>query len=142
MCEDPAGCLGGGPVVGVGVDIEPVARWTAPDRRLFRQDEHAYCRSRADVAEAYAGTWAAKEAVVKAVFATRPLTPREVTVVRGPDGAPSVRLALTVDVRVHLSISHADGMAVAFAVASAPAAGARCGAGARIRRDAHGGVPG
>ena len=52
----------------MGVDIEATERWRAPDLRLFTDDELTSCSGRANPAEAFAGTWCAKEAVVKAVY--------------------------------------------------------------------------
>jgi phosphopantetheine--protein transferase-like protein len=109
------------PASTVGVDLERVSRWHEPDPRLFTEAEHAYCLSRQNAAESYAGRWAAKEAVVKAVFPFCPVLPRDVEIVTQDTGAPRVRLRLPswaagrVDVAV--SISHSDDHAIGIAVA-------------------------
>jgi len=105
----------------VGVDAERVDRWRSADTRLFTDAENAHCRAQGRPEESYAGRWAAKEAVVKAVFPFCVVGPRDVEVVAGADGAPRVRLRLpswAADlVEVVVSISHTSHMAVAVAVA-------------------------
>lgn len=122
-------------VVGVGVDTIEIGRFadalTRRPRlaeRCFTPGEAAYCRSRAFPAQHFAGRFAAKEAVGKAlgVGMTRW---REVEVVR-ERGAPAVRLhgryariarARGVE-RIHLSMSHSRTDAVAVAVCEGPGA--------------------
>lgn len=111
MIIGPPGC------VGVGIDIEAVARWQHADPRLFTDEENDYCRSRADSAEAYAGTWCAKEAVVKAVRPTAPVLTRQVCVTRDQEGAPWAGLPPELGLRALVSISHSAGMAMAVAIA-------------------------
>jgi holo-[acyl-carrier protein] synthase len=103
--------------LGIGVDIEAVDRWKDPDPRLFTDEEHAYCRSRADQAEAYAGTWCAKEAVVKAVLPTAPILTREVSIGRDEAGAPRAELPGRLRLRALVSIGHSAGVALSVAVA-------------------------
>ena len=72
------------------------------------------------------GLWAAKEAVLKALGTgwAQGLTLRQVEVVRGPSGAPSVRLHDAAADRlealggatVHLTITHERGHAAAVAI--------------------------
>jgi holo-[acyl-carrier protein] synthase len=120
-------------IVGVGVDVLGIERLGAAlarrprlADRCFTEAEAAYCRSRADPPQHFAARFAAKEAVGKAlgIGMTRW---REVEVVRGR-GAPGVRLtgryaararSLGVE-RVHLSLTHGAGVAVAVAVAEGP----------------------
>src|SRR5262249_17957129 len=117
-------------VLGVGVDVIGIERLGAALARRprlagrgFTDAEAAYCRSRADPPQHFAAPFPAEEAVGKAlgIGMTRW---REVEVVRGR-GAPGVRLAgryaararaLGVE-RVHLSLTHGAGVAVAVAVA-------------------------
>ena len=120
------------PVVGVGVDVVEIDRFSAAlerrpriAERCFTPAEAAYCASRAFPPQHFAARFAAKEAVGKAlgIGMTRW---REVEVARGP-GAPSIVLhgryaeraaQLGVD-RVHVSLTHGRDSAVAFAVAEA-----------------------
>lgn len=117
-------------IVGVGVDVIEIDRFAAAlerqprlAERCFTRDEAAYCAKKPFPPQHYAARFAAKEAVGKALG--RGMTRwREVEVVRGR-GAPTValhahyaewaaRLGVT---RIHLSITHSKGVAVAVAVA-------------------------
>jgi holo-[acyl-carrier protein] synthase len=105
----------------LGVDIELAARWSDPADRLFTEAEHAYCLAQKNVSETYAGRWAAKEAVVKALRRWIPITPREIEIVNDAGGAPRVLVSTSTarssDWAVSLSISHQGGIAVAAAIA-------------------------
>ncbi|NNH22655.1 holo-ACP synthase [Pseudokineococcus marinus] len=119
--------MGGGGVVGVGVDVVGVERFTAVlDRggaalraRLFDPDE-------ADLpARSLAARFAAKEALAKALGAPPGMRWRDARVHRGEHGAPWVEMRGTVAERaaalgvgaVHVSLSHDAGIATAFVVA-------------------------
>jgi len=117
-------------IVGVGVDLIEIDRiaQTLERRprfaeRCFTEAEAAYCLSRAFPPQHFAARFAAKEAVGKALG--RGMTRwREVEVVRGR-GAPAAVLhrhyaewaARLGVVRIHLSLTHSKGMAVAVAIA-------------------------
>jgi holo-[acyl-carrier protein] synthase len=117
-------------IVGVGVDVmeidrfaEALARRPRLTERCFTPDEAAYCAGKPFPPQHFAARFAAKEAVGKALG--RGMTRwREVEVVRGR-GAPTIvlhghyrewadRLGVT---RIHLSITHSRGVAVAVAIA-------------------------
>jgi holo-[acyl-carrier protein] synthase len=117
-------------IVGVGVDLIEIDRIAqALERRprfaqrCFTEAEAAYCMSRAFPPQHFAARFAAKEAVGKALG--RGMTRwRDVEVARGR-GAPTTvlhrhyaewaaRLGVT---RIHLSLTHSKGMAVAVAIA-------------------------
>ena len=74
---------------GVGVDIEPVSTFadvTAKQEfinRNFTAAEQSYAAQSSDPSSTYAGRWAAKEAVVKAISSTRP----DVKLTQGDDAA-------------------------------------------------------
>ncbi|OLT19336.1 hypothetical protein BJF78_11005 [Pseudonocardia sp. CNS-139] len=103
---------------GVGVDAEEIARWHAPDLRLFTPAERAHCLSGLS-AERFAGRWCAKEAVVKALAPWVAANVRDVEIVAEPDGRPVVRLGprLPAGLAVTVSITHTGSMAIAVAVA-------------------------
>ena len=113
---------------GVGTDIESVNRFAdlvekndPLIRRVFTPDEIRYCLSGQYPAERFAARFAAKEAVVKALYdlgVTGVAIPA-VEILKRPDGAPSVRVAgLAADrVTVRVSLSHSRDWAVAFALA-------------------------
>ncbi|TYZ64727.1 hypothetical protein PybrP1_002858 [[Pythium] brassicae (nom. inval.)] len=128
--------------VGLGVDVEPVATFeNLRDRedfirRNFTEEEMAYCYSAPHPAASFAGRWAAKEAIVKAISSAAPDVPsewrgagaplREIELVGSASGAPVVNLSglpLTLFRRLELaslsvSISHTSDFAVAQAIAS------------------------
>ena len=120
-------------VPGVGVDVVDVERMRyALERtprirqRLFTPDEIAYCEKFRFFDRHYAGRWAAKEAVTKALGCGL-IQWNGVEVVRKPRQAPTVRitgrkirrLADMVGIReedLHLSITHSELSAVAVCV--------------------------
>lgn len=123
----------GGTVEGIGVDIvccDRIRRLLMDHgprfrQRIFTPEEISYCESFADPVERFAGRWAAKEAVAKALGTgfTRGVCWREIEVVSLPSGKPTVILhggaALLCDSAaddVQVSISHCSGLCIAFAV--------------------------
>ena len=121
-------------IVGLGVDICEIARMErALERhptmraRVFTAEERAYCDAKARPAESYAGRFAAREAMIKALGGYRGKRWRDISVTRAPSGAPSLRLegaakaradALGID-RVLITFTHERTNAVAFAIAVA-----------------------
>jgi fatty acid synthase subunit beta len=126
---------------GVGVDVEPVATFANPNektdfiQRNFTSAEQEYCFASASPADSFAGRWAAKEAVVKAISSASPSTRSlwqgaegdlsQIEIVPSNSNAPSVVLhghakavfqALGLRT-VKVSISHSAGVAVAQALA-------------------------
>jgi holo-[acyl-carrier protein] synthase len=123
-------------ILGIGVDIVAVRRLQAAlerrrtgtrfRERVFTPAEVAYCRGRRNVYESYAARFAAKEATMKALGRGfgEGISWRDIEITRGT-GAPTVRLAggalaraEAMGVRqLHLSLSHADDLAVAYVIA-------------------------
>ncbi|KAL4175947.1 hypothetical protein KRP22_000905 [Phytophthora ramorum] len=128
--------------MGMGVDVEPVATFENLNgredfiRRNFTDQEMAYCYSAPHPAASFAGRWAAKEAVIKAISSSSPSEPnlwkgagaplREIEIFMTASGAPSVllsgyplqvfnRLGLS---KLSVSISHSGDFAVSQAVAN------------------------
>lgn len=104
------------------VDIERLRRTfdRAPqvERRLFTDAERGYCRARSDPLRHFAGTLAAKEAVIKASgLGTLVAWGRRIEVRRDAEGAPRVTIRGGSDAPIHVSISHDGSLAVAIAVA-------------------------
>mmetsp|Transcript_17053 Transcript_17053/g.37202 ORF Transcript_17053/g.37202 Transcript_17053/m.37202 type:complete len:3767 (-) Transcript_17053:37-11337(-) len=139
--ENAEGLRSGSSEKGIGLDVEPVATFTNMENREqfiarnFTSKEIEYCNSSADSAASYAGRWAAKEAVIKAMTSTSPNTR---SLWQGPEGAlkgievlPSASGAPTVHLHGHakqvfealslssvkVSISHSGDIAVAQAIA-------------------------
>ena len=117
---------------GIGVDVVDVERMKfALERtprirqRLFTEDEIAYCEKFRFAERHYAGRWAAKEAVTKALGCGL-IQWNGVEVIRRPRQAPTVRIsgkikrfAEAVGVReedLFISITHSELSAVAVAV--------------------------
>ncbi len=114
------------------VDIHRVERMLADhgDRmlaRLFTANESAYAMAKARPAQHLAARLAAKEAAFKALAGNelaRSVGWREIEVGNGSDGAPSIRLtgralarSRQLGVRaVHVSLTHAEGLALAVVV--------------------------
>jgi len=119
-------------ILGLGVDLCEIARMErALERhptmrgRVFTPEEIAYCDSKARPAESYAGRFAAREAVIKALGGYPGRGWQDISVTRAPSGAPAILLqgnakaradALGID-RVLITFTHERMNAVAFAVA-------------------------
>lgn len=108
------------------VDVERfravMARTSGTERRLFTAREQSYCRGHADPVLHYAGTLAAKEAVIKAAnLGTLAAWGRKIEVQRDASGAPCVTVEGPVTQRFAISISHDGPVAVAVAVAQGAA---------------------
>ena len=109
----------------LGVDVVDVARLSSSlerfpvlEERLFSEQERSYCLSFPEPAEHFAGTLAAKEAVIKAL-GLGPLVAwaRRIEVTRDEHGAPTVAIqGDDATHRVEVSISHDGPVAVAVAL--------------------------
>ncbi len=124
-------------VVGIGTDIIECARIAKMIEkhgelfltRVYTQQEIAYCSSRKAANQHYAGRWAAKEAVFKAIGTgwARGVQWKDVEVINEIGGKPSIVLVghakshcrqNGID-EIMISISHCRNYAVAFATAMA-----------------------
>jgi holo-[acyl-carrier protein] synthase len=119
-------------ILGLGVDLceivrmeRALARHRAMRDRVFTPEEVVYCEAKARPAESYAGRFAAREATIKALGGYRGRRWQDISVVRGPSGAPSIALtgnakrradALGVS-RVLVTFTHERTNAVAVAIA-------------------------
>jgi holo-[acyl-carrier protein] synthase len=122
-------------VIGIGTDIVECLRIAQMIERhgelflgrVFTPHEIEYCSSRGLATQHYAGRWAAKEAVLKALGTnwTRGIAWRDIEVRNEPGGTPSILLGggareacerLKV-ARVMISISHCRTHAMAYAMA-------------------------
>jgi holo-[acyl-carrier protein] synthase len=120
-------------IVGLGIDVTEVPRIAAllerwGDRfahKVFTAGERAYAAARARPAEHLAARFAAKEATLKALGVPSGLSWHEMEVDSGPGGRPELALsgraleaARAIGIaRLHLSITHAGGVAAAVVVA-------------------------
>ncbi len=123
-------------IIGVGADIFAVSRLADVAirehdpffQRAYTIEEREEARAASDRRGWLAGRFAAKEAVYKAVSGCGvEFRPGDLRITTGAGGKPRVRLqgetktrfeqTYGPDYRIHLSISHEDGLAVACAVA-------------------------
>jgi holo-[acyl-carrier protein] synthase len=121
-------------IAGIGVDIVDVARIQALLdrygerflRRVYTEAETAYAMGVVNKAERLAGRFAVKEAVMKALGTgkSQGILWRDVETVRTGSGKPEVRLhgqavkwaKIRGTGKVHASITHDGGKAVAFVI--------------------------
>ncbi len=121
-------------IVGVGIDIVDVARIrdmveTYGERflrRVFSDDELAYCMRFSEPFPHLAARWAAKEAVAKALGTgfSQGVTWKSICVIHAPNGEPlalltgtAQKLAASLKVKkIWLSLSHTHDYATAVAV--------------------------
>lgn len=124
-------------IIGLGSDLIGIERVRRVHQRhgerflerVYTPEERAYCLAAEDPAERLAARWAAKEATMKALGTgwSAGVHFRHIGVIRADSGAPSLvltagALAIARDkglARSHLSLSHADGMALAMVVLEA-----------------------
>lgn len=119
-------------ILGLGADICEIERMErALERhptmreRVFTPEERAYCDAKARPAESYAGRFAAREAVIKALGGYRGRRWQDISVTREPSGAPAIRLEGNAKARADLlgvsdvlvTFTHERTSAVAFAMA-------------------------
>ncbi|MBT3313075.1 MAG: holo-ACP synthase [Anaerolineae bacterium] len=121
-------------IIGIGVDlvsIEKIAESIKSEafrRKVFTSAEIESCESIANATERYAGKFAAKEAFMKAIGKgiRQEVWFTQIEVLNHGTGAPYIQvsgeaektsLLLGVE-KMHISISHAEGMAVAMIVLS------------------------
>jgi holo-[acyl-carrier protein] synthase len=124
-------------IAGMGIDVVDVARMerviASPSgprfvARVFTAREAEYCGGRRDGGVHYAARFAAKEATSKALGVPAGIRFHDVEVVRG-EGAPRLVLSGVAEeaarargvTRIHLSLSHDGGVAVAAVVLEAEA---------------------
>ncbi|MCL2396609.1 MAG: holo-ACP synthase [Defluviitaleaceae bacterium] len=114
-------------ILGVGTDIVEVSRMAkaiasqAFVGKCFTKSEIERCNAMKNAAASFAGCFAAKESVVKALgTGFRGFFPRDVEIFHDAMGRPHVRLAPSVDVpegtQISISISHEREYATAVAV--------------------------
>jgi holo-[acyl-carrier protein] synthase len=122
-------------IIGIGTDIIECLRIAQMIdrhgelfiRRVYTEHEIEYCSSKKAATQHYAGRWAAKEAVLKALGTgwVQGISWRDVEVRHKRGGAPTIALCggarevfeRSGIVRMHISISHCRSHAVAYAIA-------------------------
>ena len=113
-------------IVGVGIDVVDIARFTAMLERIPRLRERLFTPAERDLPPAsLAARFAAKEALAKALATPGGLSWQDVTVHRTPGGPPRLEVTGTVAERAaelgawifHVSLSHDGGIASAIVIA-------------------------
>ena len=87
--------------------------------RVFTESEQVYCNSCSNPPMHFAGRFAAKEAVKKALLASNQFSPIlliDIEIGRKKDGQPYVNYGLIKAERCKISISHTKNYATAFAL--------------------------
>ncbi len=125
---------GDGMIVGTGIDIAEVERIAHSiarfggrfKERVFTADEIRYCESKANKAERYAARFAAKEAGMKAIGTgwSQGVRWQDIEVKRMPGGRPTLVFhgrageffARLGGKKAHLSLTHTEGMAMAYVI--------------------------
>lgn len=109
-------------IAGIGIDVVPVGRMALALRRtprladrVFTDAERDAAAHRPSPAASFAARFAAKEACRKALGVAIPW--RDVEVVTGASGAPRIVVAGRDDLALHVSLTHAGGVAAAVVVA-------------------------
>jgi holo-[acyl-carrier protein] synthase len=119
-------------IVGIGIDIVEVSRFTRDNAsdaflsKVFTPNEISDCEGVKNSAEKYAGKFAIKEALMKAIGAgiRQNLWFRDIEVLNDDAGTPFLnatqmakqRISELAVIQIHLSISHASGIAVGIVV--------------------------
>jgi len=120
-------------IKGIGVDIVEISRIKQAinkhqrfKKRFFTSSENEYCEGKADAMQHYAGRFAAKEAVVKALgTGFKGFKWQSIEIINTSSGKPEVRLkdkaSLIADElkikEIMISISHSENYAIAQAIA-------------------------
>ncbi|MBU0528863.1 holo-ACP synthase [bacterium] len=89
--------------------------------RIFTENEINYCNNKVDSFIHFAGRFAAKEAITKALLSSEKIdfvNMKSIEIISGKNHKPEVNLLLSNELRFRckVSISHTDEYAIAFAV--------------------------
>lgn len=113
-------------IIGIGVDVVDIARFSAALERAPRLREKLFTPPERDLApSSLAARFASKEAIAKALGSPGTLRWHDVTIRRTPGAQPRIETTGTVAacaaglgvVTWHLSLSHDGGLATAMVVA-------------------------
>ena len=114
----------------IGTDIVSISRLnktinsSSGDKfinRIFTKNEIAYCNSKANSIIHFAGRFAAKEAITKALLSSEiieSISMRSIEIISGKNRKPEVNLTISSELQLQckVSISHTDEYAIAFAL--------------------------
>ena len=111
----------------IGTDIVDVQRIrTSIDNysskfvnKVFSTEEQEYCNSKSNPEIHYAGKFAAKEAIIKAIKSSglyQGFSLKNIIIINRSDGSPYVKLDFSYEGDMKISISHTQTHAIAFAI--------------------------
>ena len=111
----------------IGTDLVEVSRIQSAIKeignrflnRIYTSTEQNYCQSKANPEIHFAGRFAAKEAIMKALKSSGindPIAFSSIEIQSSSTGEPIVNLAFEHDGICRVSISHTDSLAIAFAI--------------------------
>ncbi len=114
-------------IKGIGSDIVEVSRIKRLRERygirflqkVFTRGETAYCESKTNPEVHFAGRFAAKEAIAKAVYQSgynKVIPLSDIEILNDAEGRPQVSLLTHIKGNCMVTISHERSMAIAFAV--------------------------
>lgn len=110
-------------IVGIGTDCVDIARFKNPGehflKRVFTGSEIEYCKSKKKQSQHFAGKFAGKEAIIKAMNGIRKKVPMEkIEIMNAESGAPEPRILSKEFSRykILLTISHTKNIAIAFSM--------------------------
>ena len=87
--------------------------------KVFNKEELDYCNSKSNPFIHFSGKFAAKEAVMKAVFSSKKLNSigfKDISIINNNNGAPIVYIRGHSEKNINISISHTNDTAIAFAI--------------------------
>ena len=87
--------------------------------KVFNKEEQDYCNSRYNPFIHFSGKFAAKEAVMKAVYNSKKLSSisfKDISIINDKNGAPIVYIRGRSEKSINISISHTNDTAIAFAI--------------------------
>ena len=87
--------------------------------KVFNKEEQDYCNSKSNPFIHFSGKFAAKEAIMKAVFCSKKLSSigfRDISIMNDKNGAPKVFIRGLYEKSINISISHTNDQAIAFAI--------------------------
>ena len=87
--------------------------------KVFNKEEQDYCNSKSNPFIHFSGKFAAKEAVMKAIFCSKKLNSigfKDISIINDKNGAPKVFIHGNSEKSINISISHTNDQAIAFAI--------------------------
>lgn len=112
------------PKINIGTDIIEIERFRGKPleanmsfyNSIFNKSELLYCMKYSDPYPHFAGTYAAKEAIMKCL--KLPLRMLDIQITRNLEGKPTANITSTMkkNTNIKISISHATELAIAVAV--------------------------